>query len=390
MSLTTKAPLLEGVRVVDLTTVVFGPYCTQTLADLGADVIKVETPAGDTFRYSALPARTRGMSPGYMNFNRGKRSLVLDLKTPEGLAEIKALIVGADVFIHNVREKAIERLGLGYAAVKALKDDIVYVHCVGYGSDGPYANRPAYDDVIQAASGTTTLLSRVDGDPAPRYFPSLIADKVSGLHGAYAVMAACIHRLRTGEGQFVEVPMFELFTQFMLKEHLGGLTFDPPNGPVGYARQIDPHRQPFPTADGYISFVAYSSASWTTLFEVMDAPEVMRAPQFATPQLVAQNIDALYQAAAERMPARTTAAWMAAFEAAEIPAMAVRDLSDILDDPHLKAIDFFQRREHPTEGAYFDMRAPVRFGAAPDIEAGPAPTLGEHPGATWRDQDLYG
>ena len=385
MSLSAKAPLLQGVRVLDLTTVVFGPYCTQTLADLGADVIKVETPAGDTFRYSAKPAKTRGMSPGYLALNRGKRSLVLDLKTPEGLAHIRALVAGADVFIHNVRETAIERLGLGYDAVKAIKSDIVYVHCVGYGSDGPYAGKPAYDDVIQAASGATTLLSRVDGDPAPRYFPSLIADKISGLHGAYAVMAACIHRLRTGEGQFVEVPMFELFTQFMLKEHLGGLTFEPPNGPPGYARQIDPDRQPFPTADGFISFVAYSEAAWKTVFEIAGAPEVMQGPDYATAQLVALNVSGLYREIASRTPGRTTAAWIAAFEAAEIPVMAVRDLNDILEDPHLQATDFFRNAVHPSEGAYRDMRPPVRFGAKSDFDVSPAPTLGQHPGATWMD-----
>ena len=385
MSLSAKAPMLEGVRVLDLTTVVFGPYCTQILADLGADVIKVETAAGDTFRYSAKPAKTRGMSPGYLALNRGKRSLALDLKTPEGLAQIKALIADADVFVHNVREAAIERLGLGYDAVKAIKPDIVYVHCVGYGSDGPYAGKPAYDDVIQAASGTTSLLSRADGNPTPRYLPSLIADKISGLHGAYAVMAACIHRLRTGEGQFVEVPMFELFTQFMLKEHLGGLTFDPPNGPAGYARQIDPDRQPFPTADGYISFVAYSEDAWKTVFEIAGAPEVMRAPEYASPQLVALNASGLYREIAARTPSRTTAAWLAAFDAAEIPAMAVRDLADIREDPHLLAKDFFRRRVHPTEGAFVDMRGPVRFGAQTEHDVDPAPILGQHPGAVWRD-----
>ncbi len=385
MTLAAKAPLLEGVRVVDLTTVVFGPYATQILADLGADVIKIETPGGDSFRYAARPARTRGMSPGFMHFNRGKRSVVLNLKTPEGLAEIKALIAGADVFIHNVREGAIERLGLGFEAVKAIKPDIVYVHCVGYGSDGPYAQRPAYDDVIQAASGTTTLLPRVDGRPEPRYLPSLIADKVSGLHAAYAVLAACVHRLRTGEGQFVEAPMFELFSHFMLKEHLGGLTFDPPNGPAGYARQIDPHRQPFPTADGHISVVAYSAEAWAEIFTLVGAPEVMADPAVATPLLLAKNIDYLYQALAARTPARKTADWLALFEAAEIPAMAVRDLADILEDPHLRATDFFQHRDHPTEGPMVDMRAPIRFSARPDPGAAPAPTLGQHPGATWLD-----
>ncbi len=379
------APMLEGIRVVDLTTVVFGPYATQILADLGADVVKLEPPTGDQYRFSGKPAKSRGMSPGHMALNRGKRSAALDLKDAADLETARALIAKADVFIHNVRAEAIARLGLDYATVKALNPTIIYVHCVGFGSDGPYANLQAYDDVIQAASGATTLASRVDGDPRPRFIPSLIADKIAGLHAAYAVMAAVIHRLRTGEGQFVEVPMFETFTSFMLKEHLAGQTFDPPNAPICYPRQIDPDRQPFPTADGYIAIVPYTDGSWAKLFAVLGAPTFVEQEKFATLQLRAQNVAELYQGVAALTPARTTSEWLALLHAAELPAMPVRDIGDIREDPHFKATDFFTRREHPTEGPYFDVKPPIRFSAAASQPASPPPLIGEHTNEIRRD-----
>lgn len=360
--------MLAGIRVVDLTSVVFGPYCTQILADLGADVVKVEAPQGDQYRYSSKAAVTLGMSPGYMAINRGKRSIALDLKKPDDLATMKGLIAGADIFIHNVRGQAAERLGLGYEAVRPLNPEIIYAHCVGFGQDGPYADLQAYDDVIQAASGTATLVSRVDGDPRPRYFPSLIADKVAGLHAAYAMMAAIIHKLRTGRGQHVEIPMFEAFTNFMLVEHLAGLTFDPPAGPVCYHRQVDPNRQPFPTSDGYISIVAYTDDVLPTVFQLLGAPSFLEDPRFATRALRSRNFSALYVGMAALTPHFTTAELVAKCHAAQIPAQPVRDIGDILDDPHLAATGFFRRRHHPTEGDYFEMRQPVRFGAA---ETGP-------------------
>jgi crotonobetainyl-CoA:carnitine CoA-transferase CaiB-like acyl-CoA transferase len=370
--------LLQGIRIVDLTSIVFGPYATEILADLGADVIKVEPPGGDGFRHAGLPKATRGMGPCNMALNHGKRSVALDLKLPDDAAALRDLIAGADVFIHNVREHAIERLGFGYEACRALKPDIVYVHCVGFGSDGPYAGLQAYDDVIQAATGTATLLSRVDGDPRPRYLPSLVADKVAGLHGAYAMLAAIIHQLRTGEGQFVEVPMFEAFTHFMMQEHLWGATFAPPTYPAGYPRQLDPNRQPFPTADGYVSIVPYTQETVIRLFALMGADDVLREERFATPKLRAQNMTKLYAEIARRTPARTTAEWVEILAAAELPAMPVRDLDDILDDPHLRATGFFQTRDHPTEGEYVAMRPPVRFWAAPHIETRPPPLIGQH------------
>lgn len=368
--------MLEGIRVLDLTTVVFGPYATQTLADLGAEVIKVEAPGGDNFRYAGKPAKTRAMGPCHLSLNRGKSSIVLDLKAEADQATMRELIAASDVFIHNVRDKAISALGFGYEAVKAIKPDIVYVHCQGFGSDGPYADLQAYDDIIQAATGTATLAGRVDGEGRPRYVPSLIADKVAGLHGAYAVMAALIHKLRTGEGQKVEVPMFEAFSHFMLKEHLFGATLDPQLEPVGYPRQLDPQRQPFPTADGWMSIVPYTDAAIVTLFEVLGRPDLMQQEAFAGPLQRAQRMTDIYRMIGELTPAKTTAEWLAACHAARLPAIAVRDLAEITSDPHLEAVGFFRRREHPTEGAYLDMAPPVKFG----VEIGEprhAPNVGE-------------
>mgnify|MGYP003132810703 CR=1 FL=1 len=370
--------MLDGLTVIDMTSVVFGPYATQMLADLGADVIKVEAPEGDQFRHSAKPAKTRGMAPGFMALNKNKRSIVLDLKSPEDSEVMADLLAKADIFIHNVRLNAIEKLGFGPDQVKPLNQDLIYIHCVGFASGGPYDGLQAYDDVIQAASGVATLSGRVDGSGQARYIPSLIADKVAGLYAAQAALAAFVHKIRTGDGQFVEVPMFESFSQFMLAEHLGGLTFDPPNAAVGYPRQLDPDRQPFPTSDGYISIVPYTVESWTTVFTVTDDLDFLKREGLETPREQFLNQDKLYQRLAEIIPTTTTAEWIERFRAARIPCMPVRDLADVLDDPQLSQNGFFERREHPSEGGWYDMNRPVRFGAQGRIEHLPPPRIGEH------------
>lgn len=370
--------ILSGVRVLDMTTVVFGPLSTQILADLGADVIKVEAPEGDGFRQSGKPAKSKGMSPGHMNLNRGKRSIVLDLKTADDQETMRDLVRFADIFIHNVRLDAIERLGFGPATARALKPDLIYLHCVGFGSGGPYAGLQAHDDVIQAASGAATLAGRVDGTGAARYLPSLIADKVAGLTGAQAALAAYIHKLRTGEGQLVEVPMYETFSQFMLLEHLAGLTFDPPNASACYFRQIDPDRQPFPTKDGYLSVVPYTLDAWDRVFDVLGDPDFLKRSEFGNDGLRFRNQALLYRRAAELTPTKTSAEWSKLLHAARIPCMPVRDMNDVFADPHLQAVGFFRRREHPSEGDYFQMAHPVRYGAVDLPEPGPAPLVGEH------------
>lgn len=378
MPLNQALPMLEGVKVVDLTSVVFGPYTTQILADFGAEVVKIEPKIGDTFRYSQKPAQSSGMSPGHMSLNRGKKSVVLDLKAEEDAAIMRNMLADCDIFIHNIRDQAIQRLGFGYESVKQLNPEIIYVHCVGFGSDGPYADLQAYDDVIQAASGTTSLLSRVDGKQEPRFLPSLIADKVAGLNGAYASLAAVIHKLRTGRGQFVEVPMFEAFTHFMLKEHLAGKTFIPPNGTACYSRQVEPLRQPFPTADGHIVIVPYTDASWAAVYDVLGAPEFLDDERFASPRARLKNQEKMYEGIAARTPSQSTAYWIEAMRARNIPCMAVRDMEDILDDPHLQASGFFEERDHPSEGTFYEMREASRYSDWSPASPTPAPRIGEH------------
>lgn len=384
-----KQMMLEGIRIVDLSSVVFGPYATQMLADMGAEVIKVEPPGGETSRFIGKHAKTRGMGALHMTLNRGKKSIELDLKSAEDAALMRKLLKTADVFIHNVRGKAITKLGFGYEAVKEIKPDIIYVHCTGFGQNGPYRDLQAYDDVIQAATGVATLLPRADGNPRPRYLPSLIADKVAGHYGAQAMLAALIHKLRTGEGQLVEVPMFEAFATFNLTEHMQGATFDPPIGSFGYYRQLDPGRQPFPTADGYISLVPYTDAKMGQLFTLLGGPEVLSKPEFAGPVERFRNATALYEEIARLTPAKTTAEWMEIFVAAEFPAMPVRDLAQIFDDPHLIATDYAAIREHPTEGRFHQISPPIRFGADKDRVLGFSPALDQDGAALRRElEDL--
>ncbi len=373
-------PMFEGLRVVDMTSVVFGPYATQILADFGAEVIKVEGPTGDAYRYGAKPAKTTGMGPGFIALNRGKKSVVLDLKDGGDKAVMQSLLAKADVFIHNVRAEPVERLGFGYEAVKAINPGIIYVHCVGFGSGGPYGGLQAYDDVIQAATGTASLLPRVDGDPRYRYLPSLIADKVAGLHAAYAIMAAVVHRLRTGEGQFVEVPMFESFTSFMMKEHLDGMTFDPPNAAAGYARQVDPDRQPFPTRDGWISIVPYTLPQFPKVVALLGDPELAGQERFKDIRGIAAATAELYRHMAELTPAKTTAEWLGVLRPHNVPCMRATDIDDVPGDPHLAAVGFFETSEHPSEGLLRQMREPSSFTGWSAGPLGHAPRLGEHSG----------
>ncbi len=367
--------MLEGIRIVDLSSVVFGPYATQMLADLGAEVIKVEPRGGETSRFIGKHAKNRGMGAMHMTLNRGKKSIELNLKAAEDAAVMRKLLKTADVFIHNVRSKAIAKLGFDYDSVKSIKSDIIYVHCTGFGQNGPYRDLQAYDDVIQAATGVATLLPRADGNPRPRYLPSLVADKVAGHYGAQAMLAALIHKLRTGQGQHVEVPMFEAFATFNLTEHMQGATFDPPVGSIGYHRQLDPGRQPFPTADGYISLVPYTDDKMGQLFSLLGGPEVLEKPEFAGPVERFRNATALYGEIARLTPAKTTEEWMKVFIAAEFPAMPVRDLAEIFDDPHLVETGYAAIREHPTEGNYRQISPPIRFGADQGRILGFSPSL---------------
>ncbi|MEZ5857157.1 MAG: CoA transferase [Hyphomicrobiaceae bacterium] len=364
----------HGVRIVDLTNVVLGPVATQHLADMGADVIKVEAPEGDLMRNPGN-APSPKMGPIYLAINRNKRSLALDLKKPEALAALKKVIAGADVLVHNMRVEAVERLGLGYPQVREIKPDIVYAYSVGYKHSGPYGKKPAFDDLVQGASGAASLRGRVDGSE-PSFLPSLIVDKTTGLHLAMAVMSALFHRERTGEGQMVEVPMLEAITSFWLAEHLYEHTYVPPRGVMGYPRVMSADRKPYPTQDGYVCAIIYNEKHWRAFAKVINRPELQTDPRFATQTARSNNQVALQALIAEEMPKRTTQAWLDFFDQADIPASRVNSLESLLDDPHLAATGFFTVSEHPTEGTIRTMASPFEFSATPASFRRHAPPLG--------------
>ncbi|MFV0297950.1 MAG: CaiB/BaiF CoA transferase family protein, partial [Hyphomicrobiaceae bacterium] len=363
-----------GYRIIDLTAVVLGPVATMHLADMGADVIKVEAPEGDVMRHPGH-APTPAMGPVYLAINRNKRALCLDLKKPDALAVLKKLIETADAFVHNMRVEAIERLGLGYEAVKSIKPDIVYAYSVGYKHSGPYGKKPAFDDLVQGASGASTLAGRVDGGP-PRFLPSLIVDKTTGLHLGMAVLAALLHRERTGEGQTVEVPMLETATGFWLMEHLFDGSYVPPRGDMGYSRIMSPERRPYETKDGYVCALVYSEKHWRAFSAEIGQPELADDPRFATASARANNYAVIMTMMAGIMRTRTTADWLAFFDSADIPAMPVNTLEGLKEDPHLKATGFFTQREHPTEGQILTMASPFDFSATPTSYRRHAPLLG--------------
>jgi crotonobetainyl-CoA:carnitine CoA-transferase CaiB-like acyl-CoA transferase len=366
---------LQGVRVIDLTMVLMGPLATRMLADHGADVVKLEPPTGDPTRNS-LPARHPGMSGFAMNLHRNKRSVALDLKTPGGRAAAQRLMDSADVVVTNMRRAALERLGLDPATLRARRPDLIYCVANGYGSDGPYAARAAYDDVIQAASGLSWLIGEVRGEPG--YVPTVLADKISGLTIVQAVMAALLHRERTGEGQEIEVPMFETLVAFNLVEHLRGLTFEPPAGPFGYDRLLTRFRRPFRTADGWACLVPYNDANWRAFFSFCDRPELIDDPRFATHNARIAHIDELYGLVDQLAVRHTTAEWMRFCEQASVPAAPVLDLSRAEEDVHLAQVGLISQQAHPTEGVYRHVRDSVRYSATPTQLHRHAPRLGQH------------
>ena len=365
---------LSGVKVLDLTTVVMGPFATQLLSELGADVIKVEPHDGDNMRHPA-PMKNPGMGYIFLNLNRGKRGIVLDLKKPEGHEALMRLIPQADVLIYNVRPQAMARLGLSYEALRKVNPKIIYVGAYGYSQRGPYAAKAAYDDLIQGISGIPSLVKKA-GAAAPAYAPVNLADRVTGLHAVYAVTAALFHRERTGEGQSVEVPMFESLAHFVLGDHSAGETFDPPSGDTGYARLLA--RKPYQTSDGYLCILVYNDKQWKSFADSIGQPDLMQDPRFATQANRARHISEIYAWLAKVIVTRTTAEWMALMEKADIPVAPVNDIADLVEDPHLEATGFFSIEEHPSEGGLRTMRTPTSWSASPPGAQRPAPRLGEH------------
>ena len=370
-----SAPL-NGIRVIDLTTGMMGPYATLQLAEMGADVIKVESPEGDSMRCVG-PMRSPGMGPLFLHANRGKRSIAIDLKQEAGREIMSRLIAGADVFVSNIRSQALTRLGLDYVGVSVINPKLIYATSNGFGTGGDYEGRPAYDDLIQGLAGIPALAARAAGDGIPRYAPVVMADRVTGLMLANAILAALVGRARNGRGRCVEVPMFETMTHMVMGDHLGGLTFDPPIGPSGYDRLLVPHRHPYRTKDGYICAVIYTDAHWKSFLDLVGEGDLYRRdPRFSDLQERTKHIGDLYAFVADHMLNRSSARWLELLTAADIPAAAMHTPETLLDDPHLKAVGFFQRTRHPTDGDVVQMRHPCRMSDMPAQSRAPAPRLG--------------
>jgi crotonobetainyl-CoA:carnitine CoA-transferase CaiB-like acyl-CoA transferase len=367
---------LHGVRVLDLTTVVMGPYATQILADFGADVIKVESPDGDNMRW-VWPFRNPGMGHIFLNANRNKRSVVLDLKKAPGRDACVAIAAKSDVLVYNIRPQAMARLRLSYEEVRKANPRIVYAGCFGYSQRGPYAAKAAYDDLIQGAAGVPWLLKK-QGSETPRYAPVIIADRSVGQQVASAVSAALYYREKTGKGQRVDVPMFEHLLQIVLGEHLGGYTFEPQLGEPGYARMLSPDRRPYETADGYVCALIYNDKQWKAFFGLLGKPEMASDPDFATPEARSRNYDRIYGMVAGEMKKRSTQAWIEALEGADIPVQRMNSLADVMADPHLEATGYFRTIEHPTEGRIKSLAVPSEWSESPPEYRRHAPRLGEH------------
>ena len=385
LSADNKGPL-AGVRILDLTSVVMGPFATQILGDMGADIIKVEAPAGDNMRWVG-PMKNPGMGHIHMHLNRNKRSLVLDLKTPAGLDAIKRLIAKSDALIYNVRPQAMARLGLGYEVVKAINPKLIYVGAYGFSERGTYAGRPAYDDLIQGAAGVPSL-SLEQGSDVPRYAPVTLGDRSVGLQTVIATVGALFHAQRTGEGQSVDVTMFESLSQFVLGDHMGGKTFEPPIGDAGYARLIAPHRRPYGTRDGYLCVLIYNDKHWRNFFEAIDRNDLKGDPRFCDHTARAANIRDVYQFVADIMLTRTTAEWRTLLEKADIPYTPMHDMDSLIDDPHLNSAGFFPLYEHPTEGTVRTTAPVGEWSATPLSIRSLAPRLGEHSREILRESGL--
>ncbi len=372
-SVPSRSQPLAGVRVADLTNVVMGPLATRMLGDMGADVIRVETEEGDVIRHYE-PMRSPGMSSFSMSLNRNKRSIVLDLKSDDGQDAVRDLIATSDVFVTNMRRKALGRLGLDEASVREIRPDIVYCVSNGYGSGGPKADRPAYDDVMQAASGLASTFSWFGDEP--RLVPSIMADKVTGVHIAFAIAAALHARAVTGEGASIEVPMAETMAAFNLVEHLGGMTFEPQHGEFSYSRIRTPHRRPRRTADGWAVIMPYDGRNWADFWEFGGRPELADDPRIATAAARVKYADVLYGLMDDVVHTKTTAEWLDFCNERSIPASEVVELSEVWHDPHFEAVGLMREDTHPTEGEYRYPRDPIVFDGEPSELRHHPPRLG--------------
>ena len=366
---------LAGLRIVDLTSVILGPYATMLLADQGAEVIKVEAPEGDVMRLTGRSRNQPGMSPLHLYVNRNKRSLCLDLKQPAARAALMKVIATADAFVHSMRPRAIERLGFGYDAVAKVKPDIVYVGGYGFSADGPYGDLPAYDDAVVARSGLADLMGRAAGDDVPRYPPTILADKTVGLTFAFSTLSALMHRQRTGEGQFVEVPMFETMAAWLMVEHLWERTFSD-EGEVGYSRLLSRSRKPYRTLDGWMAILPYNDKHWRNFFEIVGRPEVLKDPRYSTLNARSMHISDMYAMVEALAPSRTTAEWVKLLDEGQIPNAPVSRPADLFEDPHLVWRQLFKKYPHPSEGEIMMVEPPMRMSRTPPAIRSMAPLQG--------------
>jgi len=368
---------LHGVRVLDLTTVFMGPSATQYLGDLGADVIKVEAPGGDNMR-AIGPCGEHGLGPLFLGVNRNKRSLVLDLKTPQGVQILLRLAQNADVFTTNVRPAAMQRLGLDYATLTASNPRLIVASMVGFSQRGPYAAKPAYDDMLQAATGLADLVGQARGGE-PAYVPTAIIDRSVGLYAFGVICAALLARDRTGQGQYVEIPMFESMIPHILADHSYGQKFIPAQSQFGYPRMLSPERRPYKTKDGYACCLIYTDKQWQVFLHAIGKGDLWDTDaRFKTIAARTQAIDALYRMVADEMAQRTTAQWQALLPGTEIPFFPVHTFESLLQDEHLVKTGFFRHMQHPVAGTILETAVPSEWSATPPPPINHAPSLGEH------------
>ncbi len=366
---------LQGIKVVEFTSVVLGPWACQILGDMGADVIKVEPPVGDTNRNLGPNRNNSDMSALFMTCNRNKRSIVLDLKSPEGQEAALKLAVDADVMIHNFRPQAMVKLGLDYDAVKAVNPEIIYCATYGYSKKGPYGDKGALDDSIQAGSGVAMLMSMVEGEP--RYLPTIIADKTTGMAVVNAVTAALFYKERHGKGQEIEVPMYETMVSFVMAEHQWGQTFEPPIGKAGYVRLMSEHRRPYKTKDGYIAVLPYWDNHWKTFCEIVERPDMLTDPRFKDMKSRLANIDVSYAETGKALSKKTTAEWLELLAPTNVPHMIVNTLDGLIDDQQLVESGFWELHDHPTEGKIRMGKSPYNFSKTGTEITRLPPRLGE-------------
>jgi crotonobetainyl-CoA:carnitine CoA-transferase CaiB-like acyl-CoA transferase len=370
------AGALDGIRVIDMTSVVMGPTATQLLGDHGAEVIKVESPSGDTTR-QVTPLKHEGMGYAYLQRNRNKRSVVLDLKQADHLAALERLLQSADIFIYSVRPSAMRRLGLTPERFAELNPKLISVSLVGYGQGGPYSDRPAYEDLIQGLTAIPSLLTRT-GSPEPHYVPVSFNDQAVGIYSAAMMMIALNHRNATGEGQHVEVPMFETMAQLVIGDHMGGMAYIPPIGPPGYKRTLTAERRPYRTKDGYICVIVYTDGHWRAFGHLIGRPDLLAEDErFRSLGSRTEHAEAVYALVREQMLTGTTGEWLDRLNAADIPATPLHTLESIFEDPHLRATGFFEESQHPTEGRLLVARGPTNWSRTPPQIRRPAPRLGQ-------------